>query len=68
MPIGVVNWFNDKKGYGFISYEGIGSDVFVHYSAINQEGFKTLVQGQKVQFELGQNPKGSRAANVTILP
>lgn len=68
MPIGVVKWFNDKKGYGFISCEDTSSDVFVHYSAINQQGFKTLMQGQKVQFEMGQNPKGARAANVTVLP
>jgi len=68
MPTGVVKWFNDKKGYGFISCEEIRNDIFVHYSAINQEGFKTLMQGQKVQFEMGQNPKGARAANVTVVP
>ena len=68
MPTGVVKWFNDKKGYGFISSEGIGNDVFVHYSAINQTGFRTLMQGQKVEFELGDNPKGARAANVSVVP
>jgi len=68
MPTGVVKWFNDKKGYGFISAEGFENDVFVHYTAISQEGFKTLMQGQKVQFELGQNPKGARAANVVVVP
>jgi len=67
MPTGVVKWFNDKKGYGFIACDGINNDVFVHYSAINQDGFKTLLQGQRVQFELSDNPKGARAANVVIV-
>jgi len=68
MPVGFVKWFNDKKGFGFISSEAVQGDIFVHYSAIEQQGFKTLIQGQKVQFELGQNPKGARAANVIVLP
>ena len=63
---GVVKWFNAAKGYGFIVQEG-GPEVFVHYSAIQGSGFKVLAEGQKVQFELGQNPKGARAANVTVL-
>ncbi|HUS59203.1 MAG TPA: cold-shock protein [Planctomycetota bacterium] len=67
MLTGVVKWFNDKKGYGFIACDGMEDDVFVHYSAINQEGFKTLMQGQRVQFEMGQNPKGARAANVSVV-
>jgi len=64
---GVVKWFNDKKGYGFITCENFDSDIFVHYSAINQEGFKTLLQGQAVRFELDNNPKGARAANVSVV-
>lgn len=60
---GTVKWFNDAKGYGFLSYEG-GSDVFVHYSAIQGNGFKTLAQGQEVEFEIVQGPKGQQAVNV----
>jgi CspA family cold shock protein len=63
---GVVKWFNDKKGYGFIQQDG-GSDVFVHYSAIQGQGFKTLQEGQKVEFELSTDEKGSKAHNVTKL-
>ena len=61
---GTVKWFNVAKGYGFISQEG-GEDVFVHYSAINIEGYKTLAEGQEVEFELTDGDKGPRAANVT---
>lgn len=64
MPIGRVKWFNDSKGYGFIEQES-GEDVFVHFSAIQQEGFKSLSEGQQVQFEITQGPKGPQAANVT---
>jgi CspA family cold shock protein len=61
--IGTVKWFNETKGYGFIARES-GSDVFVHYSAIRGNGFKTLKEGQRVEFELGQGPKGLQAVNV----
>jgi CspA family cold shock protein len=61
--IGTVKWFNETKGYGFIARES-GSDVFVHYSAIRSNGFKTLKEGQQVEFELGQGPKGPQAVNV----
>ena len=61
--IGTVKWFNGTKGYGFIAREG-GEDVFVHFSAIKQEGFKTLVEGDKVIFDIVQGPKGPQAANV----
>jgi CspA family cold shock protein len=64
MPSGRVKWFNDAKGYGFIEREG-GSDVFVHFSAIQGEGFKTLQEGQQVHFEIVEGPKGPQAANVT---
>ncbi|UCC63579.1 MAG: cold-shock protein [Anaerolineae bacterium] len=61
--IGTVKWFNGSKGYGFISREG-GDDVFVHYSAILVEGFKTLDEGQRVEFSVEQGPKGLQAAQV----
>ncbi|MBI5602174.1 MAG: cold shock domain-containing protein [Deltaproteobacteria bacterium] len=60
---GKVKWFNDAKGFGFIEQEG-GSDVFVHYSAIQMDGFKTLKQGQDVEFEVKDGDKGPQAANV----
>ncbi len=60
---GVVKWFNEKKGFGFISVDD-GEDVFVHYSAIQADGFKTLAEGDPVSFELIENEKGPRAANV----
>jgi CspA family cold shock protein len=60
---GKVKWFNKEKGYGFIEREG-GSDVFVHFSAIQEEGFKTLQEGEIVQFEIVEGPKGLQAANV----
>lgn len=61
--MGRVKWFNDSKGYGFIEQEN-GEDVFVHFSAVQQEGFKSLSEGQQVQFEVVQGPKGPQAANV----
>ena len=65
--IGTVKWFNGSKGYGFIAREG-GEDVFVHYTAIQAEGFRNLNEGQKVEFTVEQGPKGPQAANVTIVP
>jgi CspA family cold shock protein len=63
MAQGTVKWFNDAKGYGFISQEG-GEDVFVHFSAIQAQGFKSLAEGDKVEFEVTRGPKGLQAANV----
>ena len=64
MITGTVKWFNDAKGFGFITPSDGGKDVFVHHSAIQGSGFKTLAEGQKVQFSLEQGPKGPSAANV----
>lgn len=64
MAKGKVKWFNANKGYGFISQEN-GEDTFVHYSAIQTPGFKTLDEGQAVEFEITQGPKGPQAVNVT---
>jgi CspA family cold shock protein len=63
---GTVKWFNEAKGFGFIAQEN-GPDVFAHFSAIQGEGFKTLVEGQKVQFEITQGQKGPQAANIVAL-
>ena len=63
---GTVKWFNEAKGFGFIAQEN-GPDVFAHCSAIQGEGFKTLVEGQKVQFEITQGQKGPQAANIVAL-
>lgn len=64
MAKGVVKWFNDSKGFGFLEQEN-GEDVFVHFSAINANGFKSLAEGDTVQFEVVKGPKGLQAANVT---
>jgi CspA family cold shock protein len=66
MARGTVKWFNEKKGYGFISQED-GTDIFVHFSAIEQEGFKTLREGEEVEFEVTQGPKGAQASKVVIV-
>jgi CspA family cold shock protein len=63
---GTVKWFNESKGFGFLSQEG-GPDVFVHHSEIRAEGYRTLNEGDKVQFEITQSPKGPRAANVSLV-
>ena len=64
MAQGIVKWFNDSKGFGFISQDDGGNDVFVHHTAIESEGFRTLAEGQRVEFEVQQGPKGLQAANV----
>ena len=66
MNKGTVKWFNNQKGYGFISDEK-GNDVFVHYSGLNMEGFKSLDEGQAVEFDVVDGPKGPQATNVTKL-
>ena len=66
MAEGTVKWFNDSKGFGFIERED-GPDVFVHHTAIDSEGFKSLQEGQRVEFEVTQGPKGPQAANVKSL-
>ncbi len=63
MANGIVKWFNDAKGFGFISQEG-GDDVFVHHTAISMDGFRTLKEGETVEFEVVRGPKGLQAANV----
>jgi CspA family cold shock protein len=64
MSKGKVKWFNDAKGYGFIEQESGGEDVFVHFSSIQMEGFKTLIEGQEVEYEVATGDKGLHAANV----
>lgn len=64
MPIGIVKWFNDAKGFGFIEPEGGGADVFAHFSAIQMDGFRTLRQGGRVSYELVKGPKGDLALNI----
>jgi CspA family cold shock protein len=66
MATGTVKWFNDAKGFGFISQES-GEDVFVHHTAIQAQGFRTLAEGQKVEFDVTKGPKGLQAANVRAI-
>ena len=67
MPTGTVKWFNAEKGFGFIAQDDGGADVFVHFSAIAGNGYRNLEEGQKVEFETSQGPKGLQAANVTLV-
>ena len=64
MAIGTVKWFNDSKGFGFITPDDGSEDLFVHFSGITMSGFKTLKEGQKVRFEVTQGPKGKQASNI----
>ena len=64
--VGTVKWFNAAKGYGFLAQDG-GSDIFVHYSAIQMDGYRTLKEGQKVEFSIEKGPKGLQAVNVTAV-
>lgn len=66
MSKGTVKWFNNQKGYGFISDEG-GSDVFVHFSGLNMDGFKTLEEGAAVEYDITEGAKGAQAVNVTVI-
>ena len=66
MAQGTVKWFNAEKGYGFIAVDG-GQDLFVHYTAIDMEGYRILEDGQRVEFEVGQGPKGPQAESVRVL-
>jgi cold shock protein len=67
MAQGTVKWFNDDKGFGFITVDGGGADVFVHFSAIQSGGFRSLAENQRVEFEIAQGPKGPQAENVHVL-
>ena len=67
MANGTVKWFNDAKGFGFISPEDGSADVFAHFSAINSKGFRSLREGQRVSYEVTQGPKGAQALNITPL-
>jgi CspA family cold shock protein len=67
MATGTVKWFNDTKGFGFITQDGGGEDVFCHQSAVQATGFRSLTEGQKVEFEVKQGPKGLQAANVHVV-
>jgi CspA family cold shock protein len=64
MATGVVKWFNNAKGYGFVKPDTMDKDVFVHFSAIDMEGYRTLKEGQKVEFDIDEGPKGLHAANL----
>ncbi|MDD4930127.1 MAG: cold-shock protein [Gallionella sp.] len=67
MATGTVKWFNDEKGFGFISPDDGGDDLFAHFSAINISGFKSLKEGQKISFEIANGPKGRQASNIQIV-
>ena len=67
MPVGKIKWFSDAKGYGFID-TGQGKDLFVHFSVIRQDGYKSLREGQEVEYEVGEGPKGPQAENVVPRP
>ena len=67
MAQGTVKWFNAEKGFGFIEQDGGGADVFVHYSAITTSGYRSLDEGQRVEFDITQGPKGPQAENVTAI-
>lgn len=67
MATGIVKWFNDSKGFGFITPDGGGEDVFAHFSAISSKGFKSLKEGQRVSFDVAEGPKGKQAANIQPL-
>lgn len=64
MALGTVKWFSNAKGYGFIEPEGGGEDIFAHFSAIEAEGYRTLKEGQKVEYEVAEGPKGLSASNI----
>lgn len=67
MPEGIIKWFNDAKGYGFID-TGDGKDLFVHFSAVQSEGYKSLREGQAVEYEIGEGPHGPQAEKVVLRP
>ena len=67
MPLGTVKWFNAEKGYGFIAVDGGSQDVFVHHSAIQMQGYRSLEEGQRVEFDIVQGPKGQQADQVRAL-
>ena len=67
MPTGTVKWFSDEKGFGFITPEDGGKDLFVHHSGINSQGFRTLAEGARVSYEAEEGPKGPNATNVTVI-
>ncbi|MBB1116989.1 cold-shock protein [Stenotrophomonas sp. W1S232] len=67
MPNGTVKWFNDAKGFGFISPEDGSADVFAHFSAISAKGFRSLQEGQRVSYDVAEGPKGAQASNITVI-
>ncbi len=67
MATGIVKWFNDAKGFGFVTPDGGGEDLFAHFSAISSSGFKSLKEGQRVSFDVAEGPKGKQAANIVPL-